>query len=298
MRIFVTGATGFVGSAVVKELISAGYEVIGLARSDAAEKSLISAGAQAYRGNLEDLESLRYGAANADAVIHTAFNHDFSNFKNSCETDRNVIKSLGNVLAGSDRPLIVTSAIGILPQGQLVTEKTVPLTGPAAHIRAASEEAALASAKHGVRVSVIRLAPTVHGENDHNFIPTLIKLAKEKGVSAYIGEGNNLWPAVHRLDTARLFRLALEKGVAGSLYHAVAEEGIPFREIAEAIGRQLGIPVLSIASEEAVNHFGWFANFASMDIPASSQITREQLAWQPTELGLIQDMSLPHYFKF
>jgi nucleoside-diphosphate-sugar epimerase len=297
MRIFVTGATGFVGPAIVKELISAGHEVVGLARSDAAEKLLVIAGAQAYRGDLEDLESMRDGAANADAVIHTAFNHDFSNFKNSCETDRNVIKAFGNVLAGSDRPLVVTSAIGILPQGELVTEKTVPLSGSTAHPRAASEGAARISAKHGVKVSVIRLAPTVHGENDHNFIPTLIKLAKDKGVSAYVGEGNNRWPAVHRLDAARLFRIVLENGVAGSLYHAVAEEGIPFREIAGVIGKQLGIPIVSITPEEAVNHFGWFANFASIDIPASSQLTRAQLEWQPTEPGLIQDMSLSHYFK-
>lgn len=297
MRIFVTGATGFVGSAVVNELIGAGHEVIGLARSDAAAKSLIAAGAQVQKGDLEDFESLRNGAANVDGVVHTAFNHDFSNFKNSCETDRRVIELFGTVLAGSERPLIVTSAIGILPQGHFATEETLPITGPAAHLRAASEEAAIMTARNGVRVSVIRLAPTVHGEGDHNFIPTLIRLAKEKGVSAYIGEGNNCWPAVHRLDTAHLFRLVLEKGVAGSRYHAVAEEGIPFREIASVIGRQLNIPVVSIVPEEAANHFGWFAHFASMDIPASSQLTREQLAWQVTQPGLIQDMSLPHYFK-
>lgn len=297
MRIFVTGATGFVGSAVVKELISAGYEVIGLARSDAAVKSLMAAGAQVHKGDLEDFESLRSGAAKADGVIHTAFNHDFSKFKDSCETDRRVIELFGTVLAGSERPLIVTSAIGILPQGHFATEETVPISGPAAPPRAASEEEAIMIGKNGVRTSVIRLAPTVHGEGDHNFIPTLIRLAKEKGISAYIGEGNNCWPAVHRLDAAYLFRLVLEKGVAGSRYHAVAEEGIPFREIAGVIGRQLNIPVVSITPEKATNHFGWFTNFASMDIPASSQLTREQFAWKPTQPGLIQDMSLPHYFK-
>lgn len=298
MRVFVTGATGFVGSAVVKELISAGHEVIGLARSDAAVKFLIAAGAQVHRGDLKDFESLRNGAANADGVIHTAFNHDFSKFKDSCETDRRVIELFGTVLAGSERPLIVTSAIGILPQGHLATEETIPVSGPVANLRAASEEVAIMTEKNGVRASVIRLAPTVHGEGDPNFIPTLIRLAKEKGISAYIGEGNNCWPAVHRLDAAHLFRIVLEKGVAGSRYHAVAEEGIPFREIASVIGRQLNIPVVSIAPEEATNHFGWFAHFASMDIPASSQLTREQLTWQPTQPGLIQDISLLHYFKY
>ncbi len=298
MRIFVTGATGFVGSAVVAELIRAGHEVIGLARSDEAVKFLIAAGAQVHRGDLKDFESLRNGAANADGVIHTAFNHDFSEIEDSCETDRRVIELFGSVLAGSERPLIVTSAIGILPQGHLVTEETIPASGAAANLRAASEEAAIMAGKNGVRASVIRLAPTVHGEGDHNFIPTLIRLAKEKGISAYIGEGSNCWPAVHRLDAAHLYRLVLEKGVAGSRYHAVAEEGIPFREIAGVIGRQLNIPVVSIASEEAANHFGWFAHFASMDIPSSSQLTREQLAWQPTQPGLIQDISLPHYFKY
>ncbi len=298
MRIFVTGATGFVGSAVVQELLHAGYEVTGLARSDEAEKSLIAAGAQVQKGDLDDLESLRNGAAGADGVIHTAFNHDFSKFKANCEADKRAVELFGNVLAGSDRPLIITSAIGILPQGHLVTEETVPTSGPAAHPRAASEEAAVAAGENGVRTSVIRLAPTVHGEGDHNFIPTLISLAKEKGISAYIGDGNNRWPAVHRLDTARLFRLVLEKGTAGSRYHAVAEEGIPFREIAAVIGRQLNVPVVSITPGEAANHFGWFTNFASMDIPSSSQLTREQLAWQPTQLGLIQDLTLPHYFQF
>lgn len=297
MRIFVTGATGFVGSAVVKELMSAGHEVIGLARSDAAAKSLVAAGAKVHKGDLEDFESLRSGAASVDAVIHTAFNHDFSEFKANCETDRRVIELFGSVLAGSERPLIVTSAIGILPQGHLATEETVPASGQAAHPRAASEEAAVMAGRNGVRASVIRLAPTVHGEDDHNFIPTLIRLAKDKGISAYVGNGSNRWPAVHRLDAARLFRLVLEKGATGSRYHAVAEEGIPFREIAGVIGRQLNMPVVSVTPEEAQNHFGWSVNFASMDIPASSQLTREQLAWRPAQPGLIQDLSLPHYFE-
>lgn len=297
MRIFVTGATGFVGTAVVKELINAGHEVVGLARSDEAAKSLISGGVQVHKGDLNDLKSLQIGAANADGIIHTAFNHDFSKFRGNCETDRRVIELFGTILAGSERPLIVTSAIGILPQGHLVTEETVPASGPGADLRAASEEVAIATAKKGVRSSVIRLAPTVHGEGDHNFIPTLIRLAKEKGISAYIGEGNNRWPAVHRLDAANLFRLVLENGVAGSRYHAVSEKGITFREIASVIGHQLNIPIVSIAPDEAENHFGWFARFALMDIPASSQLTMEQLAWNPTHHGLIQDLSLSHYFK-
>lgn len=250
-----------------------------------------------HKGELEDFESLRKGAAKADGVIHTAFNHDFSKFKDSCETDRRVVELFGSVLAGSERPLIVTSALGILPQGHLATEETLPVSGPAGHLRAASEEAVMMTAGNGVRTALIRLAPTVHGEGDHNFIPILIRLAKEKGISAYIGEGGNCWPAVHRLDAARLYRLVLEKGRAGSRYHAVAEEGIPFREIAGVIGRQLNLPVVSLRPEEAANHFGWFVNFAAMDIPALSQLTREELAWQPAQPGLIQDMSLPHYFK-
>lgn len=297
MRIFITGATGFVGSAIVKELLSAGHEVLGLARSDSAAKSLIAAGAHVHRGELEDVESLRKGAAIVDGVIHTAFNHDFSNFKNNCEADRRVIEALGSVLAGSDRPLIVTSAIGILPQGHHATEETEPISGPKAHFRAASEEASHKISKSGVRVLVVRLSPTVHGKGDHNFIPTLIKIAREKGVSAYIGEGNNCWPAVYRLDAAHLFRLVLEKGAAGSKYHAVAEEGIPFKEIAGMIGRSLGIPVVSIAPQEAVKHFGWFTHFAAIDISASSQRTRDQLMWHPKQPGLIEDIGLSHYFE-
>ncbi|SHK08769.1 Nucleoside-diphosphate-sugar epimerase [Anaerocolumna jejuensis DSM 15929] len=294
MRIFITGATGFVGSAVAKELMGAGYEVLGLARSDEAVKSLSAAGVQVHKGDLEDLESLRAGAANADGVIHTAFNHDFTKFKDSTETDRRAIEAIGTELAGSGRPFIVTSAIGILPQGHLVSEETEPVTGP--HSRGLSEQTVIQFAGKGVRTSVIRLAPSVHGEGDHNFIPNLIRLAKEKGVSAYIGEGSNRWPAVHRFDTAHLYRLILEKGIAGSRYHAVAEESIPFKEIAGAIGRQLNVPVVSLSPEEAGNHFGWFTNFAAMDVPASSQLTREQLGWQPSYPGLLEDISLPHYY--
>jgi nucleoside-diphosphate-sugar epimerase len=297
MRVFVTGATGFIGSAIVRELMNAGHQVIGLARSDSAAKSLIAVGAQVHKGDLEDLESLCRGATAADGVIHTAFNHDFSKFKDNCEADRRVIEVLGSALAGSDRPLIVTSGIGILPAGSLATEETVPIFGPTAHPRAASEEVARSVAAHGVRVSVVRLPPTVHGDGDHGFIPILIGNAREKGISACIGQGLNRWPAVHRLDAAHLFRLILEKGAAGVRYHAVAEDSVPFREIADVIGRRLNVPVINISIEEAADHFGWFANFAAMDIPASSKQTREQLGWQPAQPGLIYDLDRPRYFE-
>ncbi len=297
MRIFVTGATGFVGSAVVHELIDAGHQVLGLARSEAAANLLIAAGAQVHRGTLENLESLRSGAAISDGVIHTAFNHDFSNFQENCETDRRVIETFGSMLADSDRPLIVTSAIGVLPRGHLATEETMPIAGPASHPRAATEEAANSVAAQGVRISVIRLAPSVHGNGDRAFVPRLINIAREKRISAFIGDGSNRWPAVHRLDAAHLFRLVLEKGTPGSRYHAVAEKGVPFREIAEVIGCRLNIPVVSKNSEEAAKHFGWFTHFAAMDIPASSQQTQEQLGWYPTQPKLIQDIDQPHYFE-
>jgi nucleoside-diphosphate-sugar epimerase len=289
MNVFLTGATGWVGAAVVRELIEAGHKVIGLARSEDASKALLAAGAKVHRGDIEDLNSLRSGVALSDGVIHTAFNHDFSKFQASCETDRHVIEALGSALAGSDRPLVVTSAIGSLPPSEKATEATMP----GAHPRAASEQAADAVRKHGVRVSVVRLAPTVHGEGDHAFVPILIRMAHEKSVSAYVDEGLNRWPAVHRIDAARLFRLALEKGVAGARYHGVAEEGVPFKDIAGVIGRRLRVPVESRSRE----HFGWFANFAAMDRPASSQLTQSQLGWRPTTPGLLADLDQPYYFK-
>jgi nucleoside-diphosphate-sugar epimerase len=295
MRVFVTGATGFIGSVVVQELLKAGHQVLGLSRSDAGAKSLAAAGAQVHRGSLGDLDSLRSGAAASDGVIHLAFNHDafgndFSKFVANCETDRQAIEAIGSVLVGSDRPFIVTSGTGLANTvpGQAASEDN-PVINSSVIPRGASEEAAASLADRGVNVSVVRL-PQVHDPVKQGLITYAIIVAREKGVSPYVGDGLNRWPAAHFLDVARLYRLAIEKAERNAKYHAVAEEGVPMREIAETIGRRLKLPVKSIAPNEAQEYFGWLAMFAGLDLPASSAQTRRKLGWDPVGPGLIADL--------
>jgi len=297
MRVFITGGSGFIGSAIVRELVGAGHRVLGLARSDAAAQSLTAAGAEVHRGDLEDLDSLRRGVAVSDGVIHTGFIHDFSRFKEVCEIDRRAIEALGSAMAGSDRPLVVTSGTALVAPGRLAREKDAFSVDSRKFPRIASEEAADAMAARGARVSVVRLSPSVHGDGDHGFVPILIGVAREKGESAYVGDGRNRWNAVHRLDAAVLYRLALEKAPAGARLHGVAEEEVPFRAIAETIGRRLGVPVVAKSPEEAANHFGWFAHFAELDCPASSKLTQERFGWRPVQKTLLADLEGGGYFK-
>ncbi len=294
MRVFLTGATGFIGTVLVPELMDAGHEVIGLTRSDAGAEALKAAGAEPHRGSLEDVESLRAGAAKADGVIHCAFDHDFSNFVANCEKDKRVIEAMGEVLAGSDRPFVITSGTGIgaVAPGEVATEDAVNFENP--NPRIASELAGAAVLEKGAKVIVVRL-PQVHDPVKQGLVTYTIQMAREKGVSAYVGDGGNRWPAAHVSATARLYRLALEKGKPGSRYHAVAEEGVAAREIAEAVGRGLKVPVVSLTPEEAPAHFGWFAMFAGLDMPASSALTQERLGWKPTGPGLIADLQAMRY---
>ena len=297
MRVFVTGATGFIGSAVVRELAGAGHRVVGLARSDQAAATLAAGGAAVHRGSLEDLDSLRSGAAAADGVIHTAYIHDFTEINDAAayaRVDGRAIEAIGEVLAGSDRPLVVAAGVPAPAPGRVTTEEDAAPDNPA--YPRVSEQVALSLAGRGVRVSAVRLPPTVHCQGDHGFVPALIGIARTKGLSAHVGEGANRWAAVHRLDSARLFRLALQAAPAGTRLNAIGDEGVPFRDIAQAIGRRLNLPVTAISREEADGHFGLFALFTSLDVPASSALTQERFGWHPAHPGLIPDLDEGHYF--
>jgi len=305
MKIFVTGASGWIGSAIVSELRGAGHEVVGLARSDASAQRLQTAGAAVYRGDLDDPEGLARAASNSDGVIHMAFQHEVAfagDFPAAAAADRRAVEAMGNALANSNRPLVLASGTAGLTPGRPTTENDGLMpsdetrANPAA-LRQATALLALSLRGMGVRSSVLRLPPTVHGDGDNGFIFTLVGIARKQGVAGYVGDGENRWPAVHRSDAARLARLAVESAPAGSVIHAVGEEGVPFRSIAEAMGKGLGIPASSIAPAGAAEHFGYLASFVALDIPASSAITRELLGWQPTGPRLIEDLTQSHYYK-
>jgi nucleoside-diphosphate-sugar epimerase len=297
MRVFVTGASGWIGSAVVPELLAAGHQVVGLARSDDAASAVAAAGAEVRRGSLDDLDSVRAGAEDSDGVVHLAFKHDFSDYAGAGRTERAAVETIGKTLEGSDRPFLFASGVALLAPGRVVTERdATPMIGPDSP-RGGGEELALGYAERGVRSVGLRFAPTVHGDGDHGFVSTLVGVARERGASGYVGDGSNRWPAVHRLDAARLVRLALDASPAGSVVHAVAEEGVPARAIAEAIGRGLDVPVVSVAPDAAAEHYGWIGAFFAVDMPASSVLTQERLDWTPTHPGLIEDLEAGHYFR-
>lgn len=300
MRIFVTGASGWIGSALVPELRDAGHRVVGLARSEASAAALTVAGADVVRGTVDDLDVLAGAAAASDGVVHLAFKHDLAfggDFQGAAEADRRAVDTLGEALAGTGRPFVLASGLVGLKPGQVATERDMPaVDGSPVSIRSATATAVLSLASRGVRSSVVRLSPTCHGEGDHGFMAALVAIARDKGVSGYIGDGANRWPAVHRLDAARLFRLAVEKAPAGAVLHGVAEEGVPIRDIAEVIGRHLDVPVASVSPEAAVEHFAWLGHFLGLDAPASNTATRELLNWQPTGPGLLDDLDKGHYF--
>jgi len=295
MRVLVTGASGFVGSAVVKELLSAGHKVLGLVRSEGAVQNLKDLGADVHLGDVNDVATITECAKACDAVIHTAFNHDFSKYKESCEADRKVIEAFGDALAGTDKPVVVTSGIGLLRSTGLITEDDLLASGSDVVPRAASEEAAAAIAAKGVNAYVVRLPPTVHGAGDHGFVPMITDIARSNGQSAYIGDGLNRWPAVHRFDAAKVYRLIVEKKPELKTYHPVAEEGIDFKEIAAAISKGLNVPLVSLTPADAEKHFTWFTHFATFNCPASSEKTKQVLGWQPTEVELLKDMEASYF---
>lgn len=296
MKVFVTGGSGFVGSAVVPALIARGHQVLGLARSETSAETLRRLGAAAHTGSLEDAESLIRGAAQCDAVVHLGFVHDFTRYVEMCALDRRVVETLGGALKGSDRPLLVTSGAALAPRGRPATEDDPWTADPAEAPRAATERAVDALAAEGVRAGLVRLSPTVHGAGDRGFVPMLAAHARERGVSAWIGAGENRWNAVHRLDAAEVYAAALDDVVPGRRYHAVAESAVPFRAIAEAIGARLGLPAVSVAPDAAAAHFGWFAHFAAIDCPVSSALTRSRLGWKPTRPTLLDDLASEAYF--
>jgi nucleoside-diphosphate-sugar epimerase len=296
MRVFLTGANGWMGSAITRELLDAGHSVVGLVRSKEKGEALAAAGGTPLLGSLRDLDVIRAGADDADGVIHTAFGLDFSKIVELAEEDREAIETFGEMFAGSDRPIVVTGGIGLLPPGETFRE-TSPRPPVIPAFPRASEQTAFALAEHGLRTSVVRLPRSTHGVGErHGFVPMLAAVAREKGVSAYVGDGQNLWPSVHRLDAARIFRMALERGARNEAFHAVAEEGVPFRLIAEAIGRQVGVPAKSLTPEAAETHFGGLAMWVAGNGPASSARTRAVLGWEPREMGVIADIDRPDYY--